>query len=230
MLSAWAVLSRSPKGWLVHCVFKLRPLAPQVGWVWVVAGAFLLLYLLVAVALPRPVEVCLGELTRRPATTFLMGLLTKLLLPVVLLILVATGIGMIVVPFLLAALMFGAIIGKVAILEYLGQSVGRAFGTSALFKPLAAFLIGSIILTLLYMVPVLGLITLGVTAMWGLGAVVLAVFAGVRREAPKRPTSQPPANGSGAAMNVAAAAPLGAAESAITAGSPMTAAGESASV
>jgi uncharacterized RDD family membrane protein YckC len=218
------------KDWLVQCVFKLRPLAPQIGWVWVVAGAFFLLYLLVAVALPRPVEVCLGELTRRPATTFLMGLLTKLLLPVVLLILVATGIGVFVVPFLLAALMFGAIIGKVAFLEYLGQSVGRAFGTTAFFKPLAAFLIGAIILTLLYMVPVLGLITLGVSAVWGLGAVVMAVFTGVRREAPTRPNSRPPANGSGAAMNVAAAAPLGAGENAGPAGSTMTAAEESASV
>jgi uncharacterized RDD family membrane protein YckC len=199
----------SLKGWMIHCVFKLRPLAPQVGWVWVVAGVFFLLYLLVAVALPRPVEVCLGELTRRPATTFLMGLLTKLLLPVVLLILVATGIGVFVVPFLLAALLFGAVIGKVAILEYLGQSVGRAFGTNVFFKPLAAFLVGVIILTLLYMVPVLGLITLGVTSLWGLGAVVIAVFTGVRREAPKRPSFQPPANGLGAPVNVAAAAPLG---------------------
>jgi len=136
-------------------------------------------------------------------------LLTKLLLPVVLLILIATGIGVFVVPFLLAALLFGAVMGKVAILEYLGQSVGRAFGTNVFFKPLAAFLVGVIILTLLYMVPVLGLITLGVTSLWGLGAVVMAVFTGVRREAPKRATFQPLANGLGAPVNVAAAAPLG---------------------
>jgi len=218
------------KDWLVQCVFKLRPLAPQVGWVWVVAGAFFLLYLLVAVALPRPVEVCLGELTRRPATTFLMGLLTKLLLPVVLLILVATGIGALVVPFLLAALMFGFIIGKVAFLEYLGQSVGRAFGTSALFKPLAAFLIGAIILTLLYMVPVLGLITLGVTGMWGLGAVVMAVFVGARRESPARRNGRTPESGPGATMNVAAAAPLGAAENANPAGSPTAVGAEGPSI
>src|SRR6185503_2128845 len=160
----------------------------------------------------------------------LMGLLTKLLLPVVLLILVATGIGALVVPFLLAALMFGFIIGKVAFLEYLGQSVGRAFGTSVLFKPLAAFLIGSIILTLLYMVPVLGLITLGVTGMWGLGAVVMAVFVGARRESPARRNGRTPESGPGATMNVAAAAPLGAAENANPAGSPTAVGAEGPSI
>ena len=28
--------------WFVHCALKLRPLAPQVGWVWVVAGIYFL--------------------------------------------------------------------------------------------------------------------------------------------------------------------------------------------
>ena len=77
----------------VQCVLKLRPLAPSVGWVWAVAGAFLLLYLLVALAFPRPVQNCVDELTRRPATTFLIGLLTKMLIPIVTLILVVTGVG-----------------------------------------------------------------------------------------------------------------------------------------
>ncbi|PYT05210.1 MAG: hypothetical protein DMF60_12730, partial [Acidobacteria bacterium] len=66
------------KEWLKQCVLKLRPLAPRVGWVWGVWGVFLLVYLLIAAAFPRPVRACVDELTRRPATTFLMGLLTKL--------------------------------------------------------------------------------------------------------------------------------------------------------
>ncbi|HWI59845.1 MAG TPA: hypothetical protein VNZ22_21630, partial [Bacillota bacterium] len=36
------------KQWFVECVLKLRPLAPQVGWVWAVAAVFLLIYLLIA--------------------------------------------------------------------------------------------------------------------------------------------------------------------------------------
>lgn len=55
------------------------PAGAQPGWYWVVAGLFLLCYLLITVAFQRPVESCLNELTNRPATTFLLGLLTKLL-------------------------------------------------------------------------------------------------------------------------------------------------------
>jgi len=183
------------KGWLIHCVFKLRPLAPQVGWVWGVAGAFFLFYLLVAVALPRPVQACVDEMTRRPATTFFMGLLTKLLLPIVLLVLVATGIGVLVVPFLLAALFFGALVGKVAFLEYLGRSIGRIFGTDALARPVLALLVGSALIALLYMVPILGLIVFAVSALWGLGVAVTVGFGSLRREAPARPATAPTAPG-----------------------------------
>jgi uncharacterized RDD family membrane protein YckC len=179
--------------WFVHCVLKLRPLAPQVGWVWAVVGIAFLLYLLVAVALPRPVEQCFGELTRRPTTTFFMGLLAKLLLPVVLLILAATGIGLIVVPFVLAALFFGAIIGKVAFLEYLGHAVQKAFGVTDGAKTIIALVIGSAILVMLYMVPVLGLLTYWVTGMWGLGAAVTAAFDSMKRETSAKSTSPPSA-------------------------------------
>ena len=64
------------KSWFLHCALMMRPLAPQVGWVWAVAGVIFLLYLLVAAAFPRPVLASVHELTARPATTFLMGLLT----------------------------------------------------------------------------------------------------------------------------------------------------------
>jgi len=178
------------KDWVVHCVFKLRPLAPQVGLVWIVAGVFFLVYLLVAVATPRPVAACVRELTRRPVTTFLMGLLTLLLVPLILFILVATGVGVFVIPFLLAALFFGALIGKVAFLEFFGESVVRAFSAAQL-KPVMALLLGSIILTVIYLVPVLGLIAFMITGLWSLGAAVMGMFGGARREMPERPASPP---------------------------------------
>ena len=190
--SAWGLPHAEPlRKWFVHCVLKARLLAPQVGWVWVVAGIFLLFYLLLAIALPKPVQACVDELTRRPATTFFMGLLTKMLLPVVFLILIATGIGILVVPFLMAALFFGALIGKVAFLEYLGQAVHRAFGAGAVAKPAISLLLGAAILMLLYMIPILGLITFAVTGLWGLGAAVAAAFGSMKREAPEKPTPPP---------------------------------------
>jgi uncharacterized RDD family membrane protein YckC len=181
------------KDWIIHCVFKLRPLAPQVGWVWVVAGAFFLVYLLIAVATPRPVAACVRELTRRPATTFLMGLLTLLLVPVIILILAATGVGVFVIPFLMAAIFFGKLIGKVAFLEFLGESVVRAFSGSTQLKPLMALLLGSIIIAVIYLVPVLGLIAFMVTGTWALGAAVMGMFGGARRELPEGSASPSPA-------------------------------------
>src|SRR5262249_55777412 len=93
-------LGSALRQWFTHCFLMLRPLAPQVGWVWVVAGFFFLVYLLIAVILPKPVQLCLGELTRRPATTFFVGLLAKILIPVLVVLLLAIGIGVVVVPFL----------------------------------------------------------------------------------------------------------------------------------
>lgn len=194
--------------WFKYCVFEMRPLAPQVGFVWIIAGVFFLVYLFVAAVFPRPVQACVDGLTRRPATTFLMGLLTKILIPVVFLILAVTGIGLVVVPFLVAALFFGAVIGKVAILEWLGLQIGRHFG-GAFQKPLVAFLVGTILLTLLYLVPILGLLTYGIFSVWGLGAAVTAAFSSMRREGPEKPAGPPSASGFAPGMAAMAAAAPG---------------------
>ena len=180
------------KTWFVQCVLKLRPLSLKVGWVWAAAGVILLVYVLVASVFPRPVEVCVSVLTRRPATTFLLGLLAKLLAPVVLVILAATGIGALVIPFVLAALVLGAVVGKVGVLEWLGFKVGRQFGSNGLQNGLVALLIGAGIIVLLYLVPVLGLLTFGILSVWGLGAAVTAAFGSLRKELPEKPASPPP--------------------------------------
>jgi uncharacterized RDD family membrane protein YckC len=194
--------------WLKYCVFELRPLAPQVGFVWIIAGVFFLLYLFIAAVFPRPVQACVDSLTQRPATTFLMGLLTKILVPVVVLILAVTGIGLIVVPFLWAALFFGAVVGKVAVLEWLGLKLGRHFG-KGFERPLVAFLIGTLLLTLLYLVPILGLLTYTIFSIWGLGCAVTATFSRTRREMPEKPTAPPTASGSPPVMAaMAVAAPM----------------------
>ena len=195
----------------VGCVLKLRPLAPSVGWVWAVAGAFLLLYVLVALAFPRLVQSCVDELGRRPATTFLIGLLTKMLIPIATLILLVTGIGIFILPFLFAAVLFAGIVGKVALLQYLGQQLGRQFGHGTTLKPLLALLIGAALLTAIYLVPVLGLLALLTTGLWALGTAVMALFGGMRREAPPRPQAPvtPPSATSASVgpMTLGAAAP-----------------------
>src|SRR5262249_4818833 len=95
--------------------------------------------------------------------------------------------GLIVVPFVLAAVFLGTIVGKVGLLEWLGFKVGHQFGGRPLDKPLLALLIGAAIITLLYLVLVLGLVTFAVTRVWGLGGAVMAAFGGLRREMPEKP-------------------------------------------
>ncbi len=179
------------KEWLVQCVLKMRPLAPQVGWVWIIAGIISLVYLLIALAFPRPVQSCVDQLIQRPATTFLAGLATKLSFPILTVILIMTGVGVLFLPFLLAALVIGFIVGKVAILQFLGGKLG------ANNKPILAFLIGTILVALLYLIPVIGIITFCIISLWGLGAAVTATFAALRRERlaksePKKPSGVPP--------------------------------------
>jgi uncharacterized RDD family membrane protein YckC len=180
-------ITKSLRVWLWQCVLKLRPLAPQVGWVWIIAALYFVLYLVIALIMPGLVKACVGELTRRPTMSFFMGLLTKILLPLIAVILAATGIGAVVIPFVFVALIFGAWVGKTALFESLGMGLGRRFGAAIMEKPLIGFLAGILIITILYMVPVVGLITLILISIWGLGGAVLAAFGGLRREAPVVP-------------------------------------------
>jgi uncharacterized RDD family membrane protein YckC len=176
------------RNWFSRGLLKLRPLAPGVGWVWGGWCILILIYLLIAAAFPKPVQACMDELTRRPATSFLMGLLTQLLIPLVLLILVAIVIGIIVVPFVLAALAVGFVVGKVAIMEWLGFKIGIHMKSSGM-NPAAALLIGAVVLTILYLIPVLGMLTFLIVSVWGLGIAVMAAFGGLRRELPGKGTT-----------------------------------------
>jgi len=177
--------------WFSRGLLKFRPLAPGVGWVWAGWCAILLLYLLIAAALPRQVQACIDEITRRPATAFLMGLLTQLLLPLVLLVLIVIVVGIPVVPFVIAALIFGFLVGKVAILEWLGFKISRQWRGET-FRPPLALLTGAIVLTLLYLLPIVGMLTFLISSVWGLGSAVMAAFGGLRGELPEKPTSESP--------------------------------------
>ncbi|HXI72918.1 MAG TPA: RDD family protein [Verrucomicrobiae bacterium] len=178
------------RDWFKYCALEFRPLAPQVKFVWIIAAVYFLIYLFIAAVFPRPVQMCVDDLNRRPVTVFLLGLLTKLLVSFLYLILAITGVGLIVAPIIWVALLLCAIIGKVALMEWLGSKVGRHFG-SGFQKPLAAFLLGTLIITLLYMVPVLGLLAYLIFGVWGLGCGVTAAFGSLRKEAPGNPA--PPA-------------------------------------
>jgi hypothetical protein len=159
-----------------------RPLSLDIGWVWVVLAIFLGIYLLFGLLFPAACELTANTLRQRALTSALVGFLMVPLVPLVLIILASSGIFTIVVPFLAAAVFLGGLLGKAALLLYLGQSIGRQFKTQ--FPPLLAILVGALPLTLVYLVPFLGLLVLKVTDVWALGAATVALFVGFRKERP----------------------------------------------
>jgi uncharacterized RDD family membrane protein YckC len=193
--------------WLRYCVLEMRPLAFQVHWVWIFAGLIFLLYLLVAAVFQKPVQLCVDGLNSRPATTFLLGFLATMLVPVVLFLLVITGIGIFVIPFLIAALLFGTFVGKAAFLEWVGFQLLRPFGAGAR-NPLIAFIVGSILIVLLYVVPFLGLLTFAIASVWSLGCALAALFSSFRRELPVKSSPPTPPPGSGPSTDELAAVPM----------------------
>ena len=112
---------------------------------------------------------------------------SPLFLPLGLALIAATVIGILTLPFVLAMIVAAFLVGKVAILEYLGGNLGKAAGASWLQRPLLALFLGGAIVALLYNAPVVGLLTFLFITVWGFGAAVAAFFTNWRRESPPKP-------------------------------------------
>jgi hypothetical protein len=100
------------------------------------------------------------------------------------LLLVASIVGVLVLPFVLCAIVVAGTIGKAAVARALGASLAPPEDPEPRLVALQSFVIGSIVIDVLYMVPVLGLATWALSGVLGLGAAVLAFFTALRRENP----------------------------------------------
>jgi uncharacterized RDD family membrane protein YckC len=176
--------------WLVtyfkRCVLLGRPLAfgQHLGWAWLVAASFLAFYLLLALLFPRPMLKCIGTLETRPGYSVLASVLTVFLTPVVIVLLVATVVGAVVVPFLGIGLFVAGLFGKAVILGWLGRRFTRFFGDGPLSGPVFAVFVGGVLVTLLYTVPVLGFMLWKLTSWLGTGVVVYTIVLAMSRDKP----------------------------------------------
>ncbi len=161
-------------------LLKLRPLSFRVGWVWVVAGLFLGLYMLLVLAAPETVRAVANTLSERGATSFLMGLLSLPLVALVSFILLLTGIGVLALPFVWAAVFFTGLVGKAGLLQFLGSLLGK--GSKRPLSSVGALVVGAVLLSLLYLIPFLGLLFWLSFSLWALGAGMLALMSSFRRE------------------------------------------------
>jgi uncharacterized RDD family membrane protein YckC len=168
-----------------------RPLPPGSVMAWMFVTFHFLLYFLVALILPRPTAANVRQLDSRPFLSFGVGVLILILLAPLFVILVATGAGLLLIPFVLLAETAFVILGKTAALEFIGLQVLRRFSATSDNQPVFAFLVGFILVTLLYMLPVVGgLLWLALYPL-ALGAAVMAVFSSTR----KNGNGRAPANG-----------------------------------
>lgn len=200
-----------------ECVLKARLLAfdARLMWAWGIAFSILGFYVLIALLFGRGVKRCAETLETRPGYSVLAALLTVLLVPVVMVLLCFTVIGIALVPFLAAALFFAGIFGKVVMLAWLGRRITGLFGDSPLGHVAVATLLGGLIVMLLYVVPVLGFLLFKVIGWLGMGVVVYTLMLVSKRDKPATPpaattiggtgpAAMPPAGAAGAAMPMSA--------------------------
>lgn len=178
--------------WLTHGLLLGRPIVPDLGWVWTVAIIFFLINLMLNLVFDSPVRAAVVPLQATPVSAFMTGVLVLLLFGPVCVLLAISVIGVAVVPFVLFAVLIGAVLGKIAVARWIGMSVARQDDLADRSQSLRSFILGSAIMCLAYMVPIVGFVTWAVCGVIGLGAATQAFFTAYRRENPRRPRAVQP--------------------------------------
>jgi uncharacterized RDD family membrane protein YckC len=173
--------------WLTRGLLWGRPIVPWLPWVWAIAGMFFLLNLLLNVVFDAPVKASVVTMRATPMSAFMTGLLVMLLAGPVCLLLAVSVIGLAVVPFVVCALLIAALFGKIAFARWIGMSVVHQDEPDNRAQSMRSFLIGSAIMCVAYMIPIVGFVTWALAGVFGLGASTMAFFSAYRRENPKPP-------------------------------------------
>ncbi|HEX2101597.1 MAG TPA: RDD family protein, partial [Candidatus Synoicihabitans sp.] len=181
--------------WFEKCFVLGRPLAfdRQVLWAWTIAGIFVVMYLLIALLFTRPIVACAETMETRPGRTLGVAVLLAIGTPILVLLLLIVGVGLLLIPILMIAGLFG----KAAFLAWLGRRLTLPLGQPG---AVLAVLVGSVVLLLLYTVPVLGFVMMNVSGVLGFGMAVYTMVLSARRPAlvpaplaPGGPTTPVPA-------------------------------------
>ncbi len=173
--------------WITGGLLWGRLIVPDIDWLWAFVGVFFLIYLALNTVFDRPVGGSADVMVKRPLSAFMIGLLVLLLTGPALAIIAASVIGLVVVPFIICAVIVAGLVGKAGVARAIGRSVLRSESPDGRLQATAAFIIGFVLLTLAYMVPILGVLTWALTTVLGLGAATITFRALLRRERPAPP-------------------------------------------
>jgi uncharacterized RDD family membrane protein YckC len=172
--------------WLTRGLLLGRLIVPDLAWAWIVLGFAFLVTLAVNTLFEGTVRASAETLAAKPVTVFLVGLLVLVLTVPVITILGATVVGLAVVPVLLAAMVLAGVIGKAGVARVIGSGVIRQTSPDSRLQSLRSFVIGAIVITLAYMIPVLGIVTWSLAGGLAIGAAAITMRARLRRELPAR--------------------------------------------
>ena len=220
------------RNWFRHGLLLGRPLFldSQAGFIWGIAAVLLALYVAIALLFHDAVDHCVTLLRRHPGRSLLTAVLACVITPLLLFLLLCTVIGIPAIPVVALGALCAALFGKAAALSWLGQRAlaitrpaGAAEPPATALNTAMAVLIGGILVTVCYVVPVLGLMVFLVLGMLGYGAVIYALLERVRGPQPPAPaaraTAQAAPLGVSAAATPSAASP-GAGPEGVTASAP----------
>lgn len=173
--------------WVTRGLAMGRLIVPDQRWIWFVVTLVFVVYLLVNLVADTPVRSAAATLLATPLTAFGAGLLVLLLLGPLSALLAISIVGIAVIPFLLCAVLAAGLVGKVAALRWIGMTVIRDAEPTWPLRATVAFVVGFVLATLIYMVPVIGLASWALLGVVGLGAVTMALIEAYRREHPSTP-------------------------------------------
>jgi uncharacterized RDD family membrane protein YckC len=178
--------------WFTRGLIVGRLIVPDMGWVWGVVAVFFFIAFVFNLVFDRQVRACADVVAARPFGTMTAGLLMMVLLVPMFLILAATVVGLIVIPFLACAVAVAWMVGKVGIVRGIGAGIVHPSDPESRAQGVRSLVLGFAVMCVAYMVPVLGLITWALIGSFGLGAATLTTMAALRRESPKRSKVPPP--------------------------------------
>ncbi len=170
--------------WISRGLLWGRPIVPSLPWMWALVAIVAFVYLLLNALLDKPVRAAADALAERPLSSLVVGLLVMLLVGPVCVLLGVSVVGIAVIPLVLTALLTGWTLGKLGAARWIGMSLVRQESPDSRAETTRSFLIGSVVVLVTYMIPVLGFITWTLLSVFGLGASTLAFLAAYRKENP----------------------------------------------
>ena len=168
-----------------------RLIVPDMAWVWWAVAVLLFVYLLINLLFPQATWAATSAIVDRPLSTFAAGVLVLLLAGPIAALLAVTVIGIAVLPVLFGAMVVAWIIGKIAVCRWMGTRVFAQDDPVDRLQSTRSFLIGFAVMTVAYMIPLLGILVWGLTGVLGLGAATLALMRAFRSENPPAPPRVP---------------------------------------